>query len=77
MINIVKLSNCCFPKLIFIKFITNTGTSINLPIFVNDWSEYSKISFNRDGDGHENATGEEDISEGIEEVGEEVVMNLG
>ena len=37
----------------------------------------SQVSFNGDGDGHEDAAGEEDVVEGVEEVGEEVVMDLG
>ena len=39
--------------------------------------EDSQVPLNGDGDGHEDAAGEEDVVEGVEEVWEEVVMNLG
>ena len=39
--------------------------------------EDSQIPLNRDGDGHEDAASEENIVEGVEEVWEEAVMDLG
>ena len=45
-----------------------------IPQFVNKRMENGEISLNGDGDGHEDARAEEDVVEGEEEVGEEVVM---
>ena len=39
--------------------------------------EDGQISLCWDGDGHEDAAGEEDVVEGVEEVGEEEVVILG
>ena len=39
--------------------------------------EYGQVPLYGDGDGHEDAGGEEDVVEGVEEVGEEVVVYLG
>ena len=48
-----------------------------LPFPVVAWMEDGQISLCGDGDGHEDAAGEEDVVEGVEEVGEEEVVILG
>ena len=47
-----------------------------LPVPVDEWVEDCQVPLYGDGDGHEDAAGEEDVVEGVEEVGEEVVVNL-
>ena len=39
--------------------------------------EDSQVPLNGDGNGHEDTAGEENVVEGVEEVGEEEVMILG
>ena len=51
--------------------------SFFLPVSVDQRVEDSQVPLNRDGDGHEDAAGEEDVVEGVEEVWEKVMMNLG
>ena len=38
--------------------------------------EHRYISLDGDGDSHEDATSEQDVMEGVEEVWEEVMMNM-
>jgi len=47
------------------------------PVPVNQGVEDSQVPLYGDGDGHEDAAGEEDVVEGVEEVGEEMVVDLG
>jgi len=51
-------------------------TGNTFPFLVHKWMEDSQVSLNGDGNGHEDTAGKEDVVEGVEEVGEEVVMNL-
>ena len=46
------------------------------PVPVDEREVYSKVSFYWDGDRHEDADGEEDISKRVEEVGEEMIVRL-
>ncbi len=49
----------------------------HLPQFVNKWMEDGEIPLNGDGDCHEDAGTEEDVVEGIEEVGEHEMVEEG
>ena len=46
------------------------------PISIDQRVKNSEVSFNRYGDSHENAAGEEDVVEGVEKDGKEMVMQL-
>ena len=48
-----------------------------LPHLVDQGMEDGEVPLYGDGDGHEDAGAEEDVVEGVEEVGEQVVMDLG
>ena len=48
-----------------------------LPFVVIVVVEDDQVPLYGDGDGHEDAGGEEDVVEGVEKVGEEVVVVLG
>ena len=48
-----------------------------LPVSVNKRMEDGEISLDGDGDSHEDADAEEDVVKGVEEVGEEVVVDPG
>ena len=48
-----------------------------LPVPVDEWVEDCQVPLYGDGDGHEDAGGQQDVMEGVEEVGEEVVVYLG
>jgi len=47
------------------------------PVPVHQGVEDGQVPLYGDGDGHEDAAGEEDVVEGVEEVWEEVVVDLG
>lgn len=47
-----------------------------LPIPVDKRSKNCEVSLNGDGDGHKDTAGEENVGEGIEEVGEKKMVNL-
>ena len=47
-----------------------------LPFLISYGMEHRYISLDGDGDSHEDATTEQDVMEGVEEVWEEVMMNM-
>ena len=49
----------------------------DFPVSVDQGMEDGEVPLYGDGDGHEDAGAEEDVVEGVEEVGEQVVMDLG
>ena len=49
----------------------------DFPVSVDERMKDGEVPLYGDGDGHEDAGAEEDVVEGVEEVGEQVVMDLG
>ena len=49
----------------------------DFPVSVDQGMEDGEVPLYGDGDGHEDAGAEEDVVEGVQEVGEQVVMDLG
>ena len=49
----------------------------DFPVSVHQWMEDGEVPLYGDGDGHEDAGAEEDVVEGVQEVGQQVVVDLG